>query len=89
MTVFNNTKDRGIQISQFYQDRIFAGGSSSCFSVLSYNDELLTGIESSSNPVYSCNIITPKDTNKVKIGCCFMIFVYCIILFNIVFFSIF
>ncbi|XP_065226986.1 THO complex subunit 6 homolog [Planococcus citri] len=65
MTVFNNTKDRGIHIAQFYQDRILAGGCSSCFSVLSYNDELHTGIETSSNPVYSCNISTPKDTNKI------------------------
>ena len=67
MTVFNNTQDRGIQISQFYQDRIFAGGYSSHLSVLSYNDELHTGIETSSNPIYSCNVITPKDTNKVEL----------------------
>lgn len=67
MTVFNNTGDRGIHIAQFYQDRIFAGGSASYFSVLSYNDELYSGMETSSGTLYSCSITTNNEMDKVQL----------------------
>lgn len=65
MTVFSNTQDQGIHVSRFYQDRILAGGSSPYFSVLNYNDELHTGIETSSSTLYAYAVTVRNDMNKV------------------------
>lgn len=66
MTVFSKTQDNGIYVSKFVQDGILAGGSAQYFSLLSYNDELQTEIQSSNSTVYSCAVFFQQNLPKVS-----------------------
>lgn len=65
MTVFTSTKDRGIYVAQFFQDLIIAGGSAPYFSLLNFNDDLRTGLQSSNSTVYGCALSMPQNSPKV------------------------
>lgn len=58
-------RDDGIHVAKFYQDQILAGGMAPYFSILSYNDELHTEIESSSGTIYSHAVSSDQNSSSV------------------------
>ncbi|KAK7579670.1 hypothetical protein V9T40_000299 [Parthenolecanium corni] len=65
MSVFKKTKDDGIHVAKFHQDQILAGGMAPYFSVLSYNNELHTKIESSSGTIYSYAVSSSQNSSAM------------------------
>jgi hypothetical protein len=65
MTVFSKSLDHGIHVAQIYQNDVLTAGSAPYASILSFNDELRTGIQSSSSIVYSCAVPVVENSFKV------------------------
>lgn len=75
LRVLSGTEDKGIHVAQFIDDKIFAGGTAPFFSQLSYDNELCSKIQTSSNTIYCCSyqqspvqmLILGGNSNKIDV----------------------